>query len=224
MWSRPTAPDDDPRGAQAPRSHRPVDRRSSSTASGSRPRRRAAPTPSGGAGSSYEDAEPRSGRSPTTTPEDVRGLHRAASGACSRGDTPPCAWPSRRRYLADHMAEVPVLVIPCVLDRLAPDAGPAEVGQLLRGDPPCRVELPAGVAQPRARVGVDDVAPRVRTRGRRGPRHPRDGHPGGPAPGRRTTGRGLPARPGARSRRSPTSTAGRRPGSDRGGTEARNFG
>ncbi len=37
------------------------------------------------------------------------------------------------RHLADHMAEVPLLVVPCILDRLAPDAGPAEVAGFYGG-------------------------------------------------------------------------------------------
>jgi nitroreductase len=37
------------------------------------------------------------------------------------------------RHLADHMAEVPLLVIPCVLDRLAPNARTAEVASYYGG-------------------------------------------------------------------------------------------
>ena len=37
------------------------------------------------------------------------------------------------RYLADHMAEVPLLVIPCVLDRLEPGAGTTEVASYYGG-------------------------------------------------------------------------------------------
>ena len=37
------------------------------------------------------------------------------------------------RYLADHMADVPLLVVPCILDRLPPDAGPAEVSGFYGG-------------------------------------------------------------------------------------------
>lgn len=36
-------------------------------------------------------------------------------------------------YLADHMAEMPLLVIPCTLDRLAPDAGAEERASLYGG-------------------------------------------------------------------------------------------
>ena len=69
-------------------------------------------------------------------------------------------------YLAEHMAEVPALVIPCVLDR-PPAANDGEaVGRVLGWHPAGGVELPARLAQPRPRLGLDDAPPQLRERGR----------------------------------------------------------
>ena len=53
----------------------------------------------------------------------VRGLHRSPAGRARRRRT-PCIrrMVESSRHLADHMADMPLLVIPCTLDRLAPDA------------------------------------------------------------------------------------------------------
>ena len=51
--------------------------------------------------------------------------NRAAAEAAGRLEEMATIMDSSQ-YLSDHMAEVPVLVIPCLLNRLAPDAGVAE--------------------------------------------------------------------------------------------------
>ena len=67
-------------------------------------------------------------------------------------------------WLVEHLAEVPVHVIPCLTGR-APE-GPNDRGrQLLRLDLPGGLELPARAAQPRARLGAHHAAPRARARG-----------------------------------------------------------
>jgi nitroreductase len=49
------------------------------------------------------------------------------------GDVASAKMAGSAQYLAEHMAEVPMLVIPCTLDRLAPDAGLEEEASLYGG-------------------------------------------------------------------------------------------
>jgi len=51
--------------------------------------------------------------------------NRAAAEAAGKLDEMAAIMDSSQ-YLSDHMAEVPVLVIPCLLSRMSPDAGTAE--------------------------------------------------------------------------------------------------
>ena len=72
------------------------------------------------------------------------------------------------RYLADHIAGGSAARRSLLHPQPAgPRCRTGGRSGLLRRDPPCRVELPTGIAQPRARICVDDVAPGVRNRGQR---------------------------------------------------------
>ena len=53
-------------------------------------------------------------------------------------------------YLAEHLAEVPVHVIPIALDRLPPDVPAGHDGRVLRLDPAGGVVVPARGPLPRA--------------------------------------------------------------------------
>ena len=93
-------------------------------------------------------------------------------------------------WLAEHLHEVPVIVFPCYDVEAAEaryrDADPRsraarprrhrdardDLGDV-RVDPARGVELPAGVAQPRPRVGAHDRAPGRPAGDGRDPRHPR---------------------------------------------------
>ena len=98
------------------------------------------------------------------------------------------------KYLNEHLHEVPVMLIPCLEGR--PDGAPAGSGVVLGLTAARGVELHAGVALARARVGVDDAAPARRRReaGRRSPRHSvRQVQPGRPVPDRLHQGHRLPS-------------------------------
>ena len=86
---------------------------------------------------------------------------------------------------------------------------------LLRLGAARRLEFPARRPLAGDRVGVDDVPPRTRGRGRRAARHPADGHPGVPPRGRLLHRRFVQPGPATSGqRRSPTSTVGSSPSSD----------
>ena len=69
-------------------------------------------------------------------------------------------------FLVDHLHEVPALVLAMRLDR--PEGGSqGRHAGVLRLGAAGRVELPAGGPGPWYRLGVDDVPPRTRSRGRR---------------------------------------------------------
>ena len=97
------------------------------------------------------------------------------------------------RHLADHMAEVPLLVVPCILDRLAPDAGPAEVAGFYGGILPAVWSFQLAL---RSR-GLGSAWTTLHLEYEREVGElldiPDDGHPGRPAPGRPLHGRGLQA-------------------------------
>ena len=71
------------------------------------------------------------------------------------------------RHLTEHLAEVPVHVVPCLLGRLPDGYDNFRAGRLLRLDPPGDLELHARPARPRLRQHVHVAAPRPRSRGRR---------------------------------------------------------
>ena len=78
-------------------------------------------------------------------------------GLIEPGDHASVRMTDSASFLAEHMAEVPVLVIPCV-PRPAPGRYRGRAaGRLLGWHPSRRVELPVGAAQPRPRLGVDDA-------------------------------------------------------------------
>ena len=78
-------------------------------------------------------------------------------------------------YLADHMGEVPVLVLACIE---AAAELPAENQAGLWGRCSRGVELPARRPRPRPGYGLDDAAPALRGRGLRAARDPAARAPG----------------------------------------------
>ena len=107
-------------------------------------------------------------RSPTRTARMLGAVHRGEP-------RPPRPTPIAQQqrvvdsasYLADHLHEVPVHVIPCIYGRGLRRRRAGRVGRPVRLDLPRGVELPARAAQPRARLGVHDAAPPVRGARRR---------------------------------------------------------
>ena len=73
-------------------------------------------------------------------------------------------------HLADHLAEVPVLVLG--VHRGCRRAARGEPGRAVGLAAAGSLELPAGRPGPRPGHGVDDPAPDLRARGRRAARHP----------------------------------------------------
>ena len=115
-------------------------------------------------------------------------------------------------YLTEHLHEVPVFVIPCLLGRLSGDTLQRRGRRLLRFDPSRGVELPARAAQPGPRLGVHDAAPRVPSARRASSSASRRRSPRPRSSRSRTRSATSSSRPnGARSRRSRTGTAGSRP-------------
>ena len=117
-------------------------------------------------------------------------------------------------YLAEHMHEAPVLVIPCIegRDRERRRAG-AGVG--LRLDPAGGVVVHARAAHARARLGVDHAPPHVRAGRGEAPRHPGARDPDRALPGGATTRAPTSSPPSASRRRSScTGTRGGRTGPD----------
>ena len=112
-------------------------------------------------------------------------------------DTPFGRIMSSTEWLVDHLAEVPLHVIPCYEPYL-PDARRRLVRRRddLRLDLPGGVELPARAAHPRVRHVHHDAAPAPRAGGRRPARHPGRLRAGLPSPG-------GPARPGQTFRAAP---------------------
>ena len=105
----------DPGGSQAPRSRaRRFRARSCSTACASRSRRRPAGTRRAGAGSSWTTptSGPRSPRSTASAPIRIS----TATASCRDAPNPVL---DSSQYLTEHLHEVPVFVIPCILGRLA---------------------------------------------------------------------------------------------------------
>ena len=98
---------------------------------------------------------------------------------------------SSAQYLADHMGEVPVLVLACI------EAGadlPAENQAGLWGSLlPAAWSYQARRPCPRPRHGVDDTAPALRARGRRAARHPAARAAGRAPPDGVLHGRDVPA-------------------------------
>ena len=96
-------------------------------------------------------------------------------------------------YLAEHLHEVPVHVIPCALDRLPAGMPQGQVAGFYGSILPCGVVAPARLAGAGLGLRVDDVAPRVRGRSLRAARHPHDRHPGRAHPCRVLHRHGLQA-------------------------------
>ena len=70
-------------------------------------------------------------------------------------------------HLAEHLGEVPVLVVPCIEGTRRPPGQPRRGHRRLRLHLSRGVELPARVAQPRARLGVHERPPAARAGGSR---------------------------------------------------------
>ena len=96
-------------------------------------------------------------------------------------------------YLAEHLHEVPVHVIPCALDRLPAGMLQGQVAGFYGSILPHGVVAPARLAGPGLGLRVDDVAPRLRGRSLRAARHPHDRHPGRAHPCRLLHRHGLQA-------------------------------
>ena len=104
---------------------RPVEPTVSSTACGSPRRRRAASNAQRWRWIVVTDPDEEAGHRPTTTRARSSDVHRAQAGPVEPGDHASVRMTDSANYLAEHMGEVPVLVIPCVLDR-PPEANSGE--------------------------------------------------------------------------------------------------
>ena len=136
--------------------------RSCSTASGSRSRRRPVATRRGGVG--WSSTIPTSARGRRALPQAREPVPRRLPRGRARRDATPCSTP--REYLTEHLHEVPVFVIPCILGRLpgqpSNEEGAGFYGSIL----PAVWNFQLALAQPRTRLGVHDAAPGVRGRRR----------------------------------------------------------
>ena len=140
-------------------------------------------------------------------------VHRAAPGALAARRRPGQRMLESATYLADHMAEMPLLVIPCTLDQVPADANAEQLASLYGGIFPAiwsfQLALRSrGLGSALTTLHLDFEREIGEVLGIPDDRHP------GRAPARSattpatTSGRPLAARP----RRSPTGTPGRRCG------------
>ncbi len=172
------------------------------------PRRRRAATASPGAGSSSTTptcgpAWPSSTARPTGPTSRCR---RRSSARPAATTTAPCIRSSD--YLADHLHEVPVIVIPCLLDPPARAASPADIagfyGSILPAAWSFMLALRSrGLGSAYTTLHLHEEAGR-----RRAARHPRHGHPVRADPGRLHGGDEFKPAERRPVRTSPTSTPG----------------
>jgi nitroreductase len=102
-------------------------------------------------------------------------------------------------YLTDHLHEVPVHVIPCLLDRLPQPVSAMDAAGFYGSIVPAAWSFMLALRSRGPGIGLDNSPSRLRARSRRTPRHPRDRDPNGPHPcgllhRRRLQGRPAPPR------------------------------